>query len=162
MAKSFRPCAGAIVFNSEGLLLLGNRIETKEDAWQFPQGGIEAGESPAFAARRELYEETSLKNVSFVFCEDKPTRYEFSDEIKENFKKRGIVSDGQEIYFSLFYFCGDETEIDVNTMVPEFKQYAWKSFDFAVENIIDFKKEVYAAAEKKFMPLIRQYLDKLS
>ena len=53
MSKKFRLCAAAVVFNQEGKILLGNRIETTEDAWQFPQGGIEAQETPAEAAKRE-------------------------------------------------------------------------------------------------------------
>ena len=61
MSKHFRPCAGAIVFNKDGKVFLGSRIETANDSWQFPQGGIEAGEIPAEAAYRELYEETGLQ-----------------------------------------------------------------------------------------------------
>lgn len=160
--KNFRPCAGAIVFNDKGLVLLGNRIETPEDAWQFPQGGIEAGESPASAALRELFEETSVTSVKPVYTEEKATRYEFPPFVKEKFQRRGIDTVGQEIYFSLFYFYGDEKEINVNTAQPEFGQYAWKSFDFAVQNIIEFKKEVYVKAMKTFAPLIEQYIEKHS
>ena len=68
MSKHFRPCAGAIVFNKDGKVFLGSRIETANDSWQFPQGGIEAGEIPAEAACRELYEETGkvLKNTDIT------------------------------------------------------------------------------------------------
>lgn len=162
MTKHFRPCAGAIVFNKKGLVLLGNRIDTRNLAWQFPQGGIEQGETPLSAAQRELFEETSVVSVIPVYTDKEPNTYEFPDNIKQNFEKHGIKSDGQSIYFSLFYFNGKESEINVKTAQPEFKEYAWKEFDFAVKNIIDFKKEVYTNAMQKLNPIITQYLNNLS
>jgi len=162
MSLHFRACAGAIVFNKQGFVLLGNRIDTKDDAWQFPQGGIEQGESPEVAARRELFEETNVTSVKHIYTENEPTRYEFDEEIKKSFRKKGINSDGQDIYFSLFYFEGNTKEIDVKTAHPEFREYAWKDFDFAVQNIIEFKKEVYVKAKKTFEPKIKQYLCQLS
>ena len=162
MARLFRLCASAVVFNDEGLLLLGNRIDTKEPAWQFPQGGIEEGETPLMAAKRELFEETSVVSVVPVYCDENANRYTFSEDVKQNFQKKGIISEGQDIYFSLFYFTGEEDEINVKTAHPEFREYCWKDFDFAVENIIDFKKEVYASAMHRLKPIIKQYLDNRS
>ncbi|MBO5038774.1 MAG: NUDIX domain-containing protein [Alphaproteobacteria bacterium] len=162
MTKKFRRCAGAVVFNIDGNVLLGSRIECNADAWQFPQGGIETGESPEEAAKRELFEETSVSSVKLVYTTETPVRYEFTDEIKQNFRKRGIFNDGQDIYFSLFYFCGQESEINVQTKIPEFKKYIWADFVFAVENVVDFKKEAYLKIKDKFIFEIRRYLDKLS
>lgn len=162
MNKKFRRCAGAVVFNAEGKVLLGNRIECKASAWQFPQGGIETGESPEEAAKRELFEETSVSSVKLVYTTKTPIRYEFTDEIKNNFRKRGIFNDGQDIYFSLFYFEGQDSEINVQTKIPEFKEYIWADFTFAVENIVAFKKEAYLTIKDKFTAEIRRYLDTLS
>ena len=162
MSKWFRPCAGAIVFNRKGLVLLGKRIDVQESAWQFPQGGIEKGETPLSAAQRELFEETSVVSVVPVYTDSQPSVYEFPENIKQKFKKRGIICDGQNIYFSLFYFTGEEKEINVETLQPEFSEYSWKEFDFVVKNIIDFKKEVYLCAMHKLKPIIKQYLDNLS
>lgn len=159
MSKKFRLCAAAVVFNQEGKILLGNRIETIEDAWQFPQGGIEAQETPAEAAKRELFEETGISAVQLVYAADMPVRYEFSEDIKAAFRKRGIYNDGQDIYFVLFYFTGNNTDINIHTQQPEFKDYKWDSFNFAVENIIGFKKDAYLQAHKTLLPRIRQYLE---
>jgi len=162
MQKNFRLCAGAVVFNEKGQVLLCNRNDTKNDAWQFPQGGIEKNESTQIAAERELFEETSIVSVDCIYTMKKPLRYEFPIAIKQNFNKRGILCDGQDIYFSLFYFKGNESEIDVFTSQPEFKEYQWQDFSFAVDNIVDFKKQVYLSIQKEFEPLIKQYLNNLS
>ncbi|MCM1323141.1 MAG: NUDIX domain-containing protein [Acetobacter sp.] len=162
MTSQFRLCAAAVVFNSKGKVLLGNRSDRFEDAWQFPQGGIEKGETPLIAAKRELFEETNVVSVKDIYCDDTPYRYNFPESVKDNFRCRGIYTSGQDIYFSLFYFFGNESEINVHTACPEFKEYGWKDFDFAVKNIISFKKDVYLSAAVKLKPLIAQYLNSIS
>ena len=54
----YRPNAGIIIFNKEGKLLWCKR--KTGDGWQFPQGGIDKGESPEEAILRETYEEVGL------------------------------------------------------------------------------------------------------
>lgn len=163
MIKQYRPCAAAVVFNSEGKVFLGNRIDTTDDAWQFPQGGIEAGETPDAAAKRELFEETGIVSVRSVYTALKPLRYEFPQTIKDNFKKKHIFTDGQDVFFFLFYFEGNDAEINLNTFAPaEFCQYMWADLDFAVEHIVDFKKDVYNTVAKNLKPHIKQYLNSIS
>ncbi len=158
MDKKYRQCAGVVVFNAEGKVLLGNRVKFK-NAWQFPQGGIETGESVIDAAKRELREETSVTSVALVYSEKKSIRYTFNNQIKEKFRKKGILTDGQDIYFSLFYFTGNEDEINLKTEVPEFDEYKWESLDFAIKNVIFFKKNAYMKIAKKFQPIINKFLD---
>lgn len=162
MSKQFRLCAAAVVFNSEGKVLLGNRIDTDIDAWQFPQGGIEKGETPTEAAKRELFEETGISSVKVIYADETPVRYEFNEEVKKVFLQRGFLNSGQDIYFVLFYFTGSDDEINLQTSQPEFKSYKWDSLDFAKKNVIDFKKSAYSSATKKLQPIIRQYLHSVS
>ena len=122
MNKIYRPCAGIVVFNNDGLLFLGNRVGI-ENSWQFPQGGIEKNETILEAAKRELFEETGIKSVIHIYTEDVPIRYEFNEKIKSNFRKKGIFNDGQEIYFSLFYFNGSDSEINLKVFEQEFDKF---------------------------------------
>lgn len=162
MSKQFRLCAAAVVFNSEGKILLGNRIDSDIDAWQFPQGGIETGETPAEAAKRELFEETGISSVKVIYADETPIRYEFSEKVKQAFQQRGIFNSGQDIYFVLFYFTGSDGDINLQTSQPEFKAYKWDTLDFAEKNVISFKKNAYSYAVKQLQPIIRQYLDSVS
>ncbi len=71
-ALPYRPCVGAAIFNREGRVWIGWRADTEDEPegsgtwWQMPQGGLEKGEDPEEAARRELFEETSITNVSLI------------------------------------------------------------------------------------------------
>ena len=161
MSNNYRRCAGAVVFNKDGCVFLGKRIGI-DGAWQFPQGGIEEGESIEKASQRELFEETGLSSVTLIHSETTPIRYTFPKTIQERMAKRGRTFAGQDIFFSLFYFNGKDDEINLLTDEQEFDEYKWGDFDFAINNIIDFKKDVYISIANKFSPLIFQYLKSLT
>ena len=66
---AYRPCVGAMLINSEGLVWIGRRFDKQNDEgkghwWQMPQGGIDKGEDPAPAALRELAEETAVTSAA--------------------------------------------------------------------------------------------------
>ena len=111
---------------------------------------------------RKLHAETSIKTTLLICLDNTPIRYTFNKTIQDNFRKKGIKTKGQDIYFSLFYFKGKEEEINLKTAIPEFNKYKWDSLDFAVNNVISFKKEAYRYAAKKFKPIIQQYLTTIS
>ena len=64
--RPYRSCVGLMVFNKDGKVFCGQRLDNKAEAWQLPQGGIDKGEIPIEAGYRELKEETSIINVEFV------------------------------------------------------------------------------------------------
>ena len=68
LERPYRSCVGLMVFNKDGNVFCGQRLDNKVEAWQLPQGGIDEGELPIEAGFRELKEETSIINVEFL-CE---------------------------------------------------------------------------------------------
>ena len=66
--RPYRSCVGLMVFNKDGNVFCGQRLDNKAEAWQLPQGGIDEGELPIEAGFRELKEETSIINVELL-CE---------------------------------------------------------------------------------------------
>ena len=151
----YRLNAGIVVFNKQGKVLICRR-KGWPDAWQFPQGGIDEGETAQEAAIRELREETSLSGLKLIKTLDYGVRYDFPPEIAKNLcydKKRYA---GQEVYWSLFYFDGDDSEINLNTAEPEFDAFRWADFEEAVDGIVEFKKTAYQTAMREFDKLVEK------
>lgn len=152
----YRPNAGIVVFNKQGKVLLCRR-RGLPNAWQFPQGGIDDGEMPAEAAVRELKEETSLSGLKLIKTLEVGVRYDFPPEIKPKLNYGGKHYAGQEMYWSLFFFDGKDSQINLNTAEPEFDAFKWADFAEAVAQIVEFKKQAYLVALKEFEKLMIDY-----
>ena len=129
----YRPCVGLAVFNRDGLVFIGRRINGPEhvDAvhvWQMPQGGIDAGEEPWPAAKRELYEETNIRSVEKLGGSKEWLCYDIPREIVGqawNGKYRGQC----QKWYAL-RFTGKDSEIDIAHPAgghkPEFVEWRWE------------------------------------
>lgn len=118
MNGKYRLNAGAIVFNREGKVLIFARADF-DGQWQFPQGGIEAGEKPQAAALRELKEETNICSVIPAAAYPEPLRYDFPPQILEKFQKLGRSNIGQEQYWFLFYFIRSAKRKLISERIPK-------------------------------------------
>lgn len=153
MEPWYRRNAGIVVCNTNHKVLVCQRADMK-NSWQFPQGGIEQGESVKQAATRELKEETSLTNVKHIMSLDTPARYTFPPQVIASMQKRGFTNAGQDIFWSLFLFDGDDSEINLQTAEPEFKDFKWVSLQEAYDLCVDFKKPAYEKAVREFLPFV--------
>ncbi|MBE6445486.1 MAG: RNA pyrophosphohydrolase [Alphaproteobacteria bacterium] len=155
MTGNYRKNVGIVVFNQNKKVLMCARADSDDFNWQFPQGGIDKNEKIIDAAKRELKEETGITSVELVAKMPKSLRYDFPDYVLAKFKNNKFV--GQDQYWVLFYFNGDDSEINFNTNPKEveFKAYEWVDISEAPKRIVEFKKAVYSKVVNAFKPYIR-------
>ena len=110
--RPYRSCVGLMVFNKEGKVFCGQRLDNKAEAWQLPQGGIDKGETPIEAGFRELKEETSIVSVQFISEYPEWLNYEIPLQLA-NSLWNGMYR-GQSQRWLLFSFTGDNKEIDLS------------------------------------------------
>jgi putative (di)nucleoside polyphosphate hydrolase len=156
MSKSYRPCVGIMLINTLGKVFVAKRIDV--DGWQMPQGGIDAGESPEMAARRELYEETGVQSVNLVHESLNWYSYDFPDSVRHNVW--GGVFAGQRQKWFLMEFIGDEGEVLLckPSHKQEFSEYRWVSMDNMIELAVSFKKDTYKSVVNEFQKDIDRYI----
>lgn len=133
-----------ILRNREGKILICERADVR-GAWQFPQGGVDSGESTEEALTRELWEEISLEPGDFKIVEKRDGyRYVFP-----NGRKRG--HDGKDQVYFLCDFLAADSKINVATKHPEFRAWKWIApGEFRREWLPQMKVEVYAAVFRDF------------
>lgn len=157
MEKRYRPNICTVVFNRDKKVLMCKRCGNEKLPWQFPQGGIDPGESPLQAAYRELYEETSVKSVELVALTEKPLRYDFEEGKQLQYCRNDICYCGQEQFWALFFFTGNDSEINITTEEPEFCAWEWTTIETAPAKVVAFKKEIYTRMTQEFAPLIAAF-----
>jgi putative (di)nucleoside polyphosphate hydrolase len=156
----YRRNVGAAVFNREGLVFLGRRVKRREGMevvegheWQMPQGGVDDGESPLEAARRELFEETNIASVSLLGEAPDWLSYDLPPEALTG-RWKGRYRGQTQKWFA-FRFTGAPAEIDVDRpggggFEPEFEAWRWAPLDSLPALIVPFKRPVYEAVVAAF------------
>ena len=148
----WRPCAGVVLINAEGLIWAGQRRDSAVPAWQMPQGGIDAGESPRAAALRELEEEIGVAPSRVEVLAETPgwLRYDLPPELLG--RVWGGRYRGQEQRWFLMRFLGTDAEIVLETAHPEFSAWKWIDAEGLLAGIVPFKREIYARVLEEFRP----------
>lgn len=158
----YRPCVGVTLINPEGLVFVGRRADHEGEPegrgtwWQMPQGGLDPGEDPEEAARRELAEETGVRNVSILARTRDWLTYDLPPELI------GIAWEGRfrgqkQLWFAA-RFEGEESEIDLGPReghAQEFDAWRWVSMKELPSLIVPFKRKVYLAVIEEFATLAR-------
>ena len=144
----YRPCVGIALFNKDGKVFVGERIDTP-GAWQMPQGGIDPGETISQAAYRELQEETGIENATLLEMLDHTLTYDLPDHLLG--KLLGGRFRGQEQYWVAMRYQGEDSDIDLDCFdEPEFNQWKWVDLATIFELIVPFKQDVYREVSLAF------------
>ena len=144
-----RNGVGAIVINRNNKVFVGKRIDNPGKFWQMPQGGVDEGEQYFDAMKRELFEETGIKNFEVIKEIDGMTEYELPDYLLGKIWKGKYRGQKQKWY--VIRFLGDDKEINLKTGKPEFLEWKWINLDELPDVIVDFKKKLY----EKLVPKIK-------
>ncbi|WP_374440509.1 RNA pyrophosphohydrolase [Stella sp.] len=146
----YRRGVGIMVLNRDGRVLVAQRIDMPSEAWQMPQGGIDKGESPIEAARRELCEEIGTCNGDFLGESRDWYKYDLPAELAGRLW-RGRFRGQTQKWFA-FRFAGDDSEINLETETPEFLAWKWVEPVEVPQLIVPFKRDIYAAILEEFAP----------
>ena len=151
--EGYRPNVGIILVNQKNEVFWGKRI--REHAWQFPQGGIKQGESPVQAMFRELHEEVGLKpdHVRILGRTREWLRYDVPDTFIRR-EPRGHYRGQKQIWF-LLRMLGRDHDVQLRaTAHPEFDAWRWSHYWVSLDDVIDFKRDVYTLALNELATLI--------
>lgn len=143
-AEGYRPNVGIIVMNPNGQLFWAKRVG--QDGWQFPQGGIDEGESAEAAMYRELYEEIGLKkdDVDIVGVTNGWLKYKLPEHLRRN-KQPQCIGQKQKWYLLKLTSQDDAFRFDCASKA-EFDDWRWVSYWYPLGNVVSFKRDVYRKA----------------
>lgn len=148
MGIKYQLNVAAILQKPGGEILIGERFDIA-GAWQFPQGGVDKGESLEEALRRELIEEISLQPHFYEVIEHRgPYRYLYGGgKTKKGFE-------GKDQHYFLARFMGPDCALDIQTAHPEFRALRWlRPEGFEIGWLPEMKREVYRAVWSDFFGL---------
>ena len=148
-----RVGVGAIVLNKENRVFVGKRKDNPTDRWQMPQGGVDLGENFSEAMKRELKEETGIKNIKIIKEIEKFTQYELPDYLLGKIWKGKYK--GQKQKWFIVRFIGEDNEINLNTGRPEFIEWQWLNIEDLPKVIVSFKKKLY----EELLPKIKSSIN---
>ncbi len=155
----YRPNVGIVICNSHGQVLWARRYG--QYSWQFPQGGIDDGESPEQAMYRELYEEVGLskKDVKVLAVSRHWLRYKLPKRLVRWDSKPVCIGQKQK-WFLLKLEC-DESKVNMLCGgTPEFDSWRWVSYWYPVRQVVSFKRDVYRRAMKEFAPIAMPFRER--
>jgi len=149
--QGFRPNVGIILCNQAGDLLWARR--RGQSSWQFPQGGINEGESAEQAMFRELDEEVGLKrdDVQVLACTQGWLRYRLPQQFMRNRRDPRFVGQKQKWFLLKLISPDDSVRVDAHEK-PEFDYWRWVSYWYPVGQIVSFKRDVYRRALAELAP----------
>jgi putative (di)nucleoside polyphosphate hydrolase len=151
--EGFRANVGIIICNKSGQVFWARRYG--QHSWQFPQGGIDKGETAEEAMFRELNEEVGLtqKDVKIEAVSRNWLRYKLPKRLVR--KGTDPVCIGQKQKWFLLSLTCNESAVDLTAFGhPEFDDWRWVSYWYPIRNVVSFKRDVYRRAMKEFVTVV--------
>lgn len=149
---SYRLGVGVVLLNADGLVFVAKRIDTPGDAWQMPQGGIDADEDPREAVMRELDEEIGTNNAEIIAETEDWLTYDLPKDVRKKVWKGRYRGQKQKWY--AMRYLGQDSDIDLNTHKhPEFSQWRWAEMHTLPDLIVPFKRDLYLDIVDAFIDL---------
>lgn len=151
--QGFRLNVGIIIVNAKGQVFWAKRAG-REDAWQFPQGGVKNYETLQEAMYRELQEEVGLlpADVEVLGVTQRWLHYRLPHHLRRHSKPYCV---GQKQKWFLLKLIGQEDHIRFHhTESPEFDDWKWVDFLYPIDQVIVFKRDVYQKVLQEFYPLV--------
>ncbi len=152
-SDGFRPNVGIILTNQKGQLFWGRRVG--QNAWQFPQGGIKAKETPLQALYRELREEVGLlpDQVEVLGYTQGWLRYRLPPYLIRQHRRPLCI--GQKQIWFLLRMLADDDQVKLNASdQPEFDYWRWVDYWEPLREVVFFKRGVYWRALNELAPLL--------
>jgi putative (di)nucleoside polyphosphate hydrolase len=139
----YRRGVGVMLLNRDGKVFVGARIDNTDEAWQMPQGGMDAGEEPWATALRELEEETGIPSQLVERIAQCPERlkYDLPPELRS--RLWGGKWKGQDQDWFLARFLGTDADVNIATEHPEFREWQWVEPQQLPDLIVPFKRDLY-------------------
>lgn len=149
-AEGFRENVGIVICNRMGQVFWAKRYG--QHSWQFPQGGIDEGETAEQAMYRELHEEVGLKpeHVEILSVTKNWVRYKLPKRLIRQGSNPVCIGQKQK-WFLLQLKCKEKDVNLLHSGHPEFDDWRWVSFWYPVRNVVSFKRDVYRRVMKEFV-----------
>ncbi|MFD1009244.1 MULTISPECIES: RNA pyrophosphohydrolase [Oceanisphaera] len=150
----FRPNVGIVICNRKGQVLWARRYG--QHSWQFPQGGVDDGETPEQSMYRELYEEIGLRpeHVTLLAVTRHWLKYKLPKRLVR-WDSNPVCIGQKQKWFLLRLESEHEAHIEFGCHgQPEFDDWRWVSYWYPVRQVVSFKREVYRRVLKEFAPIV--------